>query len=87
MMAARTRKTDTGRPTHSPAAMGTAASPLALAGRPYTSTAKRYTCTYPGMRMEPGHWKLDVCRAALDFAVYGYENGNGNDGHPPHRWR
>ena len=48
-----------------------------LAGRPYTSTAKRYTSTYTKMRMELDHEKLDVYRAALDHAVY----GNGYDGH------
>ena len=43
-----------------------------LAGRPYTFTAKRYTFTYTRMRMELDHEKLDVYRAALDFAAWAY---------------
>ena len=43
-----------------------------LGGRPYTFTAKRYTFTYTTMRMELDHGKLDVCRAALDFAAWAH---------------
>jgi len=47
-------------------------SPPTLAGRPYTFIAKRYTFTYTRMRMELDHEKLDVYRAALDFAAWTY---------------
>ena len=58
---------------------------LNVGGGPYTFTAKRYTFTYPRMRMKLDHEKRDADliergnEVREETVVYGYVNENGNE--------